>query len=160
MPWSATPQPSEEAGVDQGFDAENRPHLQIAAQPVRRHAADIAGLIEHGADAGAAMSLPRIRDLLERKGDPLQLEALTGELHYADIADLLERLDHEDRRLLVEAIRHNFNPDVLPELAAEVRDEVMDALGFEDLAYALRELDYDDVIQQLLHQVAWLIGNG
>src|SRR5207245_8398695 len=28
----------------------------------------------------AAMSLPKVRDLLERKGDPLQLEALTGDL--------------------------------------------------------------------------------
>jgi magnesium transporter len=81
-----------------------------------------------------------------RADDKEQVQALVGDLHYADIADLLERLDTEDRRLLVDAIRHTFNPDVLPELAAEVRDEVMDALGFEDLAYALRELDSDDAV--------------
>jgi len=74
------------------------------------------------------------------------VRSLVGELHYADMADLLERLDSEDRKLLVDAIRDSFNPDVLPELAAEVRDEVMDTLGFEDLAYALRELDSDDAV--------------
>ncbi len=75
-----------------------------------------------------------------------QVRELVGELHYADMADLLERLDAEDRRLLVDAVRDTFNPDVLPELAGEVRDEVMDALGFEDLAFALRELDSDDAV--------------
>jgi len=81
-----------------------------------------------------------------RADDRDQVRALVGELHYADMADLIERLDQEDRRLLVDAIRETFNPDVLPELAADVRDEVMDALGFEDLAYALRELDSDDAV--------------
>lgn len=62
------------------------------------------------------------------------------------MADLLERLDSEDRRLLVEAIRDDFQADVLPELDAEVRYEVMDALGFEDFAVALAELDSDDAV--------------
>ena len=66
-----------------------------------------------------------------RADDKAQVGVLVGDLHYADMADLLERLDSEDRRLLVDAIRHTFNPDVLPELAAEVRDEVMDALGLK-----------------------------
>jgi magnesium transporter len=81
-----------------------------------------------------------------RANDREQVRSLVGELHYADMADLLERLDQEDRRLLVDATRETFNPDVLPELAADVRAEVMDALGFEDLAYALRELDSDDAV--------------
>lgn len=71
---------------------------------------------------------------------------LVTDLHYADMADLLERLDGEDRRLLVDAIRDDFNADVLPELAGDVRDDVMDALGFEDFAVALTELDSDDAV--------------
>ncbi len=81
-----------------------------------------------------------------RTNDKEQVRTLVGELHYADMADLLERLDSEDRRLLIDAIRDDFNADVLPELAAEVRDEIMDALGFEDLAVALTELDSDDAV--------------
>jgi magnesium transporter len=71
---------------------------------------------------------------------------LVGDLHYADMADLLERLDETDRRLLVEAIRDKFPADVLPELPGQVRDEVMQALGFENFATALAELDSDDAV--------------
>jgi magnesium transporter len=81
-----------------------------------------------------------------RADDKPLVRSLVGDLHYADMADLLERLDAEDRRLLVDAIREDFNPDVLPELSAEIRDEVMDVLGFEDITLALRELDSDDAV--------------
>ena len=64
----------------------------------------------------------------------VRVKELVSDLHYADMADLLERLDAQERRLLVETIRDNFNADVLPELAEVVRDQVMDALGFEDFA--------------------------
>jgi magnesium transporter len=81
-----------------------------------------------------------------RADDKDHVRNMVSDLHYADMADLLERIDTEDRRLLIEAIREDFNADVLPELAAEVRDEVMDALGFEDIAVALTELDSDDAV--------------
>ena len=71
---------------------------------------------------------------------------LVAGLHHADLADLLERLDRESRRQLVRAVRADFNADVLPELVTNVRDEVMDALGFENLAAALDELDSDDAV--------------
>lgn len=81
-----------------------------------------------------------------RTNDKERARLLVAFLHYADMADLLERMDTEDRRLLIEATRDVFNPDVLPELATEVRDEVMDALGFEDFAAAIEELDSDDAV--------------
>ena len=76
----------------------------------------------------------------------VRVKELVSDLHYADMADLLERLDAQERRLLVETIRDNFNADVLPELAEVVRDQVMDALGFEDFAAALTQLDSDDAV--------------
>jgi magnesium transporter len=75
-----------------------------------------------------------------------RVREIVSHLHYADMADLLERLDSEDRRLLVETVRADFNADVLPELAEAVRGEVMEALGFEDFAAALTELDSDDAV--------------
>lgn len=85
-----------------------------------------------------------VQALLEQ--DEVRARALVGELHHADMADLLERLDRESRRQLVGVIRSDFNADVLPELVTDVRDEVMDALGFENLAAALDELDSDDAV--------------
>jgi len=81
-----------------------------------------------------------------RADNRARVKELVADLHYADMADLLERLDAQDRRLLVETIREDFNADVLPELAEAVRDEVMEALGFEDFAAALTELDSDDAV--------------
>lgn len=81
-----------------------------------------------------------------RADDRARVRDLVSDLHYADMADLLERLDAQDRRLLIETIRDDFNADVLPELAEAVRDEVMDALGYEDFAAALSELDSDDAV--------------
>ena len=78
--------------------------------------------------------------------DEAQAHSLVDGLHHADMADLLERLDPESRRQLVILIRSNFNADVLPELVTDVRDEVMDALGFENLAAALDDLDSDDAV--------------
>ena len=78
--------------------------------------------------------------------DEPQARALVADLHHADMADLLERLDRERRRQLVDVIRADFNADVLPELVTNVRDEVMDALGFENLAATLDELDSDDAV--------------
>jgi magnesium transporter len=81
-----------------------------------------------------------------RGDDKARVRALVGDLHHADMADLLEHLDADDRRILVDQIRDILKPDVLPELAPQVRDEVMAALGHEDFAAALSELDSDDAI--------------
>ncbi|MBM3514112.1 MAG: magnesium transporter [Alphaproteobacteria bacterium] len=81
-----------------------------------------------------------------RSDDKERIRKRVGGLHHADMADLIEHLDDDDRRLLIEAVREDFNPEVLPELAPQVRDTVMDALGFEDFAAALSELDSDDAI--------------
>jgi magnesium transporter len=81
-----------------------------------------------------------------RADDKARLRELVRDLHYADMADLLEHLDQEDRRILVENVREDFDPEVLPELDEQVRADVMMTLGFEDFAAALTELDSDDAI--------------
>lgn len=72
--------------------------------------------------------------------------ALAEPLHYSDAADLLERLEPAERAKLVEALRADFEPEILTELDEGVRDEVMEALGFADLATAISELESDDAV--------------
>ncbi|MBI5164632.1 MAG: magnesium transporter [Magnetospirillum sp.] len=86
-----------------------------------------------------------VEDALEAgRGD--DANALVEPLHYSDAADLIERLSAESRRRLVEVLRPRFEPEILTELDESVRDEVIAALGFADLATAIGELDSDDAV--------------
>ncbi len=79
-------------------------------------------------------------------GRPNQIRGLVRPLHPADVADLLSRLDAEQRRAVIEAIRGRFDPEMLPYLDEAVREDVFEVLGTRDVAAALAELDSDDAI--------------
>lgn len=82
-------------------------------------------------------------------GDAAEVRDAVGQLHYADLADLLERLSSDKRRILVELIRDDFDAEVLSELDETVRDDVVEILGVRDVAEALSELDTDDAVEVL-----------
>jgi len=75
------------------------------------------------------------------------VESLMAPAHYADVADLLERLNTENRGRLLDILGPNFEPDTLTELDDAVRDEVIEHLGVEAAAAAVQELESDDVLQ-------------
>jgi len=83
------------------------------------------------------------------EGDSDRALELIEPLHFADVADILERLGGEDRDALVEVLRDDFHPDILAELDEEVRDSVIETLGIEDTAAVLAEMDSDDAVQVL-----------
>jgi magnesium transporter len=74
---------------------------------------------------------------------------LTGPLHSADLADLIILLTPDERRLLIQIIRAELDPEVLPELEEEIRDQVIEHLDTADLAAAVTELDTDDAVYLL-----------
>lgn len=78
--------------------------------------------------------------------DSMRVREIVGNLHYADVADLLERLSRDNRVRLVKTIRKSFDPEVLSELDETVRDDVLGALGVKEVANALSELDSDDAL--------------
>lgn len=87
-----------------------------------------------------------VEEALDR-GDAESVRALIEPLHDADIADLLQSLDTDERREFIDAIRSEFHPDILVELDERVRDEVVDQLGLVETAAAVAELDTDDAIE-------------
>ncbi len=107
---------------------------------------------EHSAEAVAVGSVDveaRIEDIIAEAIDAEDTERvrdIVRELHYADVADLLERLSREDRARTVEIIRDIFDPEVLSELDETVREDVVNALGVKEVASALSELDSDDAV--------------
>lgn len=80
------------------------------------------------------------------RGDDEAVRKLVADLHYADLADLIETLWPEHRRQIVEVLRRRFPVEVIPELDEGVRDEVAGQLGTKDLAAAIIDLDSDDAL--------------
>lgn len=90
-------------------------------------------------------TLAEVRDALEA-GDEGRVAELAGDLHPADLADLVEHLPARERRELVALVPGLVDGDVLSELAEGLRDEIISLLGPGELAQAVQELDSDDVV--------------
>ncbi|MBH62969.1 MAG: magnesium transporter [Alphaproteobacteria bacterium] len=75
-----------------------------------------------------------------------QVRTLVEPLHSADVADLVEQLEPDERRVLVDVIRGFVASEVLPHLGDALLDDVLEHLGVQDVAAAVAELDVDDAI--------------
>lgn len=86
------------------------------------------------------------------EGDMARARELLLDQHYADAADILDRMQPDDRAQLVLALGKDIDPDILPALDEEVRDQVVGVLGVQGIAAAVEAMDSDDavaVIEQL-----------
>jgi magnesium transporter len=74
---------------------------------------------------------------------------LVGELHEADLGDLIAALEPEDRVNLVEITGSDFDFSALNEVDDTVREEILEELEPETVAEGVRELESDDAIELL-----------
>ena len=88
----------------------------------------------------------RVRDAFDDE-DSTQLYALVEPLHPADIADLIELFQQNERRNFAAAITDLMSSDVIAELNDFVREEMMEALPAEAVAQIAEQLDADDAVQ-------------
>jgi magnesium transporter len=99
----------------------------------------------------AALSEQLVRtvaDALE-EGEAERAAELTGSLHAADQADLLEQLGHDERITLVAELKPRLDPDLLTHLDEAVREEVLEQLTPEETGAAIAQLETDDAIEIL-----------
>ncbi|MET0878197.1 MAG: magnesium transporter, partial [Tardiphaga sp.] len=76
-------------------------------------------------------------------GDSAALRELVGDLHEADVGDLIEALDPDLRPRLVKLMGHDFDFSALTEVDDTVREEILEELPAETVAEGVRELDSD-----------------
>src|SRR4051812_309786 len=81
--------------------------------------------------------------------DAAFLREIVAELHEADLGDLIEALDPDDRVSLVELTGADFDFSALNEVDDSVREEILDELEPETVAEGVRELDSDDAVELL-----------
>src|SRR6185295_9665674 len=79
-------------------------------------------------------------------GDNEGARALVEPLHPADVADLFELVDSDDRRALAASLADLLDGDVLAEMNDWVRDELLDALTVSQVAEIAGELETDDAV--------------
>lgn len=79
-------------------------------------------------------------------GDKARVAKAVDQLHYADFADLVERLNPDRREKLIDFTKHDLDPEFLHELDETVRDDVIEQIGVENLAAAVTQLDSDDAV--------------
>mgnify|MGYP006172007343 CR=1 FL=1 len=89
-----------------------------------------------------------VRQVMDRveAGDAEGARELVEPLHPADVADLLELVDRDERRRLAAALAGLLDGDVLSELNDWVRDELLDALEPHQVAEIAGELETDDAV--------------
>ncbi len=78
--------------------------------------------------------------------DPARLNSLCGDLHEADLADLVDALDAAHRIALITLMGDGFDYTVLTELDDTVREQILEALPWKTVAEGVRDLDSDDAV--------------
>ena len=107
-----------------------------------------APLVDDRLDEDDRLKPEFVSAVMERveAGDDEGARALVEPLHPADIADLIELIDRDDRRALATALAGILDGDVLTELNDWVREELIDALEPHEVAEIAGEMETDDAV--------------
>src|SRR3978361_218420 len=81
--------------------------------------------------------------------DAAFLREVVAELHEADLGDLIEALDPDERPRLVELTGADFDFSALNEVDDAVREEILEELEAATVAEGVRELESDDAVELL-----------
>ena len=81
--------------------------------------------------------------------DKEQINFLIDPLHSADVADIFEQLNENDRKLLASFIGSQMEPDVLSELDDSTLDDVIEGMDDKDVARAVTQMECDDAVHVL-----------
>ena len=92
--------------------------------------------------------IEQIKNLIE-VGDDASILNLLGEVHHADIAEILDEVTTEEATYLVKLLDSETTSEALMELDEDYREEILDNLSPQEIADELNELDTDDAVDFL-----------
>ncbi|MDO4728957.1 MAG: magnesium transporter [Bacteroidota bacterium] len=85
-------------------------------------------------------------EILIKEQQNKELEALLNDLHYADIADIIHKLNINEAIYIIRLLDTEKTSDVITELDEEFRDKILENLSAKEIADELIELDTDDAV--------------
>ena len=89
-------------------------------------------------------------ELLEKIGQLIEgqenskLEKLLEEVHYADVAEIINELNEDHATYLIKLLDSDKTSDVLTEIDEDIREVILRNLSAKEIAEELDELDTDD----------------
>ena len=89
-----------------------------------------------------------ISNLILRKNNK-EIKNIVKNLHYADLAELVNELSFNDSIYLIKLIDSDKTSDVLTELDDDVREKILKELSEKEIAVEIKELDSDDAVDIL-----------
>jgi magnesium transporter len=122
--------------------------MPVAESPAGTRDADLLLPLRDEEGQVSADFLEAITRAVEASDQP-QIRALAGDLHEADLGDLIEALDTELRPRLVELLGADFDFTALTEVDDTVREEILEELPNEIVAEGVRDLESDDAVRIL-----------
>ncbi|MFS4493143.1 magnesium transporter [Maribacter sp. 2308TA10-17] len=87
--------------------------------------------------------LAEIQQLIETQKNST-LETLLEEVHYADVAEIINELKSDEATYLIKLLDSDKTSDVLTELDEDIREAILNNLSVKEIAEELEELDTDD----------------
>jgi magnesium transporter len=116
--------------------------------PLPEAEAEIPAPLDSRHDEDDRLKPEFVAQVIERAeaGDAEGVRELVEPLHPADIADLFELVDSDERRALATALADLLDGDVLAEMNDWVREELLDALEPHQVAELAGELETDDAV--------------
>ena len=103
---------------------------------------------EHTAVEITANLLDSIELHIKSQDDKLLLDQL-NELHYADIAEILDELNLDQSTYIIKLLDSETTSDILAELDDDVMEKVLQNLSAKEIAEEVKELDTDDAADLL-----------
>jgi magnesium transporter len=88
-------------------------------------------------------SILRIQQLIAEKNNDAILNLLE-DVHYADVAEILEELETEESLFIIKLLESDVTADVLTELDEDTREAILKGLSSKEIAEEISELDTDD----------------
>ena len=87
--------------------------------------------------------LQQVEELISKK-DGKGIKTILHDLHFADIAEILEELKPDDATYLIKLLESDITSEALMEVDEDVREKILEKLSPKEIAKEIEEMDTDD----------------
>ncbi len=87
--------------------------------------------------------IEKVSQLISKRKNS-EIKKIVDGFHYADLAEIIDELDENQRIYLIKLIDSDKTSDILTELDEDVREKILKTLSPKEIAVEIKEMDSDD----------------